>query len=80
MTIPQTFTGRPISRHAEKFISMGSGPFKSSQNFVAFGNLLLNSEIQIRKCRSHPAQNILQSFDARPLSGNGTCSTTSSQT
>ncbi len=59
---------------------MRAGPLKAGHPFVALGNLLLDAEMQIGKRAPHPAETSCKRANPRPCSGNGTCSTTSSQT
>src|SRR5882724_11078075 len=59
--------GPSRSGYTEKLPSMRTRPLKTSQHFVALGNLLFDGEVQIRKPSPHTPQNIFQPFQTWTL-------------
>jgi hypothetical protein len=69
MTMPQTFTDRPVAgtpRNSPRCVPV---PLETGQHLVPLGNLLLDGEVQVRKSSPHTTQNIFQTFQAWTLAG-----------
>src|ERR1035438_4283594 len=77
---PSNLYGTSCSRHTQEVASVRTRPLEPSQYLIAFGNLFFDREMQVRKRRPHASGTSFNPSRRGPWPGNGTCSTTSSQT
>jgi hypothetical protein len=59
--------GSSRSWYAEKLSAVRTSPLEAGQHLFPLGDLLLDGEVQVRKCSPHATQNIFQTFQTWTL-------------
>jgi hypothetical protein len=56
---------------AEEFLLVGAGPFEAGGDFIGFGDLFLDGEVEVGEGGAHCAEDIFEAFDAGALAWKG---------